>query len=56
MFFYKQVLERPLEEVQAARSHKELLIPVVLTREEVKKVLALLEGTTTVSFAERGLL
>ena len=46
VFLYKQVLERPLEGVQAARSRKEPRIPVVLTREEVKKVLALLEGTT----------
>jgi integron integrase len=45
VFLYKQVLERPLGGVQAARSRKEPQIPVVLTREEVKKVLALLEGT-----------
>ncbi len=45
VFLYKQVLERPLGGVQAARSRKEPRIPVVLTREEVKKVLALLEGT-----------
>jgi len=45
VFLYKKVLEKPLEGVEAARSRKEPKIPVVLTREEVKKVLALLEGT-----------
>lgn len=45
VFLYKKVLEQPLEGVKAARSRKEPRIPVVLTREEVKKVLALLEGT-----------
>ena len=45
VFLYKKVLEKPLEGVEAARSRKKPRIPVVLTREEVKKVLALLEGT-----------
>jgi len=45
VFLYKRVLQQLLESVSAARSHKERRIPVVLTREEVKQVLALLEGT-----------
>ncbi len=44
VFLYKQVLQKPLEGVQATRSRKEKSIPVVLTREEVKEVLALLES------------
>ena len=46
VFLYKRVLQQPLENVSATRSHKEPRIPVVLTREEVKRVLALLEGTS----------
>ncbi len=46
VFLYRRVLQRPLENVAAARSRKEPRIPVVLTREEVKQVLALLEGTS----------
>ncbi len=45
LFLYKRVLQQPLEDVSAARSHKAPRIPVVLTREEVKQVLVLLEGT-----------
>jgi len=45
VFLYKQVLERPLEGVEATRTHKAARIPVVLIREEVKQVLALLENT-----------
>lgn len=35
VFLYKCILQRPLENVSAARSSKEPRIPVVLTREEV---------------------
>jgi len=45
VFLYKQVLNRPFENVDAAHSHKDPRIPVVLTREEVKQVLTMLEGT-----------
>lgn len=45
VFLYTRLLERPLENVSAARSRKERRIPVVLTRDEVKQVLSLLEGT-----------
>ncbi|MBC8257508.1 MAG: integron integrase [SAR324 cluster bacterium] len=44
VFLYKRVLEMPLENVRATRSRKEARIPVVLTREEVKQVLQLLDG------------
>lgn len=46
VFLFKRVLEQPLENVSAARSRKEQRIPVVLMRDEVKQVLALLEGTS----------
>jgi len=39
------VLKRPLENVSATRSRKEPRIPVVLSKEEVKGVLTLLDGT-----------
>jgi len=45
VFLYKRILECPLEGVEAARTRKEKRIPEVLTREEVKLVLAFLEGT-----------
>jgi integron integrase len=44
VFLYKRVIESPLENVKATRSRKEARIPVVLTREEVKQVLLLLDG------------
>jgi len=45
VFLYKQVLESPLEyKVNAIRPTKERKIPIVLTQEEVKQVLTLLEG------------
>jgi integron integrase len=46
VFLYKRVLERPLEgRIDAARSTKEPRVPVVLTREEVAKLLPLIDGT-----------
>ena len=46
VFLYKRVLAHPLEGIDATRSHKTQRIPVVLTREEVKQILSLLEGTS----------
>lgn len=45
VFLYKRVLDQPLEHVEATRSKKEQRVPEVLTREEVKRVLAFVEGT-----------
>ena len=45
IFLYAKVLRQPLEGVDAARTRKDKRIPVVLTREEVKLVLAFMEGT-----------
>ncbi len=46
VFLYKRVLDHPLEKtVDAVRSTKNKKIPVVLTQDEVKKILTLLEGT-----------
>jgi len=45
VFLYKQVLNSPLEyKVDAIRSTKARKIPVVLTQDEVKQVITLLEG------------
>jgi len=45
VFLYKRVLNKPLEKtVNAVRSNKNRRIPVVLTLEEVKQVITLLEG------------
>jgi len=46
VFLYKKVLEVPLAEaIDAVRAQRKVRVPVVLTREEVARVIALLEGT-----------
>ena len=45
VFLYKKVLERPLDELIAAvRAEQKVNVPVVLTREEVSRVVAVMEG------------
>jgi integrase len=45
VFLYKRVLERPLDgRIDAARANKEPRVPVVLTREDVARVLPLVHG------------
>ena len=44
VFLYKRVLGSPLENVRATRSRKTTRIPVVMTRDEVKPVIQLLDG------------
>jgi len=45
VFLYKHVLKQPLDkEINAERAPKRLKIPVVLTREEVSQVIALMSG------------
>jgi len=45
LFLYKHVLEQPLDDkIEAVRSTKKRRIPVVLSQDEVKQVLTLLEG------------
>jgi len=46
VFLYKRVLGHTLENIQATRTQKKPHIPVVLTREEVKQILSLLENTS----------
>jgi len=46
VFLYKRVLEHPLEKtVDAIRSTKNRKIPVILTQNEVKEIITLLEGS-----------
>ena len=46
LFFYKQVLKQPLEEtINAERASKKVNVPVVLTRDEVVRLLDALTGT-----------
>ena len=42
---YSKVLLLPLEGVNATRSRKEPRIPVVLSKDEVKQILMLIDGT-----------
>ena len=47
VFLYKRVLEVPLDQaIQAVRAERKANVPVVLTREEVRKVLPLVEGVS----------
>ena len=45
LFLYGQVLHQPFENVQAVRADRPVRVPVVLTPEEVRQVLAALAGT-----------
>ena len=46
VFLYKKVLEVPLTEaIDAVRAERKVRVPVVLTREEVARVISLLDGT-----------
>ncbi|MDO8746546.1 MAG: phage integrase N-terminal SAM-like domain-containing protein [Thermodesulfovibrionales bacterium] len=47
VFLYKKVLNLPLDdEINAVRAHKKVNVPVVMTREETAKVIALTNGTS----------
>jgi integron integrase len=47
LFLYSQVLDRPLDGVAGAlRAQKQRRLPVVLSREEMRRLLAMMEGTT----------
>ena len=46
VFLYKKVLRLPLDdEINAVRASKKLNVPVVMTREEAAKVIAIMSGT-----------
>lgn len=46
VFFYKHVLKQPMDDtINAERASRRKKIPVVLTREEVRKMLSSMEGT-----------
>jgi len=46
VFLYRKVLKKPLdEEINAVRAAKKINVPVVMSREEVARVIALMEGT-----------
>jgi site-specific recombinase XerD len=44
-FLFKQVLERPLEDVRFSRPRRQQRLPVVLTREEVRRLCEAMDGT-----------
>jgi len=44
VFFFKEVLERPLEGVAFAKNKRKAYLPVVLSRDEVRSLLAEMEG------------
>ncbi len=47
VYLYREVLKQPFEGVNPARTRKEMRIPVVLTREEVKQVLGCMRMGTS---------
>ena len=45
IFLYKQVLQQPLrDEINAIRARRRLNVPVVMSREEVRAVITLMQG------------
>jgi hypothetical protein len=45
VFLYRKVLEQPLDEmIDAVRAERKVNVPVVLTREEVSRLIAVMEG------------
>lgn len=44
VYLYSKILKQPLENISASRSRKTPRIPVVLTQDEVRKVIYLIEG------------
>lgn len=45
VFLYRKVLERPLDQaIDAVRADRKVTVPVVLTRKEVARVIAVLAG------------
>jgi site-specific recombinase XerD len=46
LFLYREVLDQPLEEVNAVRAHRPVRVPVVLSREEVQAVIPAMTGPT----------
>ena len=47
VFLYKQVLKIPLDkEINAVRAKRRITIPVVMTREEVRQVITVMEGVS----------
>lgn len=46
VFLYKQVLKRPMDgQINAIRAAKKVNVPVIMTREEVARIIRLMEGT-----------
>lgn len=45
VFFFKEVLEKPLDGLKLSRARRRERLPVVLTREEVERLLGCMEGT-----------
>src|SRR5664279_2342281 len=46
VFLYRKVLEKPLDEkIDAVRAERKVNVPVVLTREEVARVISVMKGS-----------
>ena len=53
VFLYKRVLQQPLDQsINAVRADRKINVPVVLTREEVSRVIAMDDSCASKSFSE----
>jgi integron integrase len=46
LFLYREVLNQPLDSIQAVRADRPVRVPVVLTKDETRRVILAMSGTT----------
>jgi integron integrase len=46
LFLYREVLHQPLDDIQAVRADRPVRVPVVLTKDETRRVILAMSGTT----------
>ena len=46
LFLYREVLDQPLDSIQAVRADRPVRVPVVLTKDETRRVILAMSGTT----------
>ena len=44
LFLYREVLGKPIKDIDAVRAKSSQKLPVVLTREEIRKIISFLQG------------
>jgi integrase len=46
LFLYREILDQALDNIQAVRADRPVRVPVVLTKEETRRVILAMSGTT----------